>query len=105
VVIRDEVAGYLATAVRMLALTVDIDVVVLGGGVAEIGEPLLAAIVLALDRQAEGSPFLRGLNLSARGSLIPRDEPLAAIGAALLARTDANDVTGVGSETSEDVPA
>jgi glucokinase len=103
VVIRDEVAGYLAAAVRILALTVDVDLVVLGGGVSGVGEPLRQAIAIALDRQAEGSAFLRGLDLSARLMLIPRDQPIAAIGAALLARP----VTGVESdvETSEDVPA
>jgi glucokinase len=97
------VAGYLAAAVRILALTVDVDLVVLGGGVSGVGEPLRQAIAIALDRQAEGSAFLRGLDLSARLMLIPRDQPIAAIGAALLARP----VTGVESdvETSEDVPA
>lgn len=108
VTIRDEVAGYLAAAIRMLALTVDVDLFVLGGGVSQVGEPLLNAIATALDRQSEGSAFLRGLNLSTRLSLIPPDEPIAAIGAALLARTD---VTGIQAsvetdvETTEDVPA
>jgi glucokinase len=104
VVIRDEVAGYLAAAVRMLALTVDVDLVVLGGGVSEVGEPLRRAVASALDRQAVGSAFLRGLNLSAKLSLIPRDQPVAAVGAALLARSDAA-VVAVEAETSEDVPA
>ena len=113
--IRDEVAGYLAAAVRMLALTVDVDRFVLGGGVSESGEPLLAAIVAALDRQVAGSPFLRGLDLSSRLSLIPREQPVAAVGAALLARTEALPVGGddtvasataaVEAETTEDVPA
>jgi predicted NBD/HSP70 family sugar kinase len=121
VVIRDEVAGYLASAVRLLALTVDVDLFVLGGGVSEVGEPLRQAIATALDRQAEGSAFLRGLNLSAKVSLIPRDQPIAAIGAALLARAAVGTGVGVGSsvetgarvgssggadlETSQDVPA
>jgi len=106
-VIRDEVAGHLAAAVRMLALTVDVDLVVLGGGVSEVGEPLLAAVAAALDRQAEGSAFLRGLDLSSRLSLIPRDQPVAAVGAALLARTHAAAVETVtaDTETTEDVPA
>jgi glucokinase len=104
VLIRDEVAGHLAAAVRMLALTVDVDLVVLGGGVSEVGEPLRQAVALALDRQADSSAFLRGLDLSAKVSLVPRDQPVAAIGAALLARTDLTDAqTGVA--TTEDVPA
>jgi glucokinase len=85
--IRDEVADYLAAAVRMLALTVDVDLIVLGGGVAEVGEPLRHAVAKALDRQATGSPFLRGLDLAARLTVVPRDQPVAAIGAALLAQS------------------
>jgi glucokinase len=110
VAIRDEVAGYLAAAVRMLALTVDVDLVVLGGGVAEVGEPLRHAVATALDRQAEGSAFLRGLDLAARLSVVPRDQPVAAIGAALLAeatQTSQNAQTAENSntESAEDVPA
>ncbi|GAB6897751.1 ROK family protein [Kineosporia succinea] len=84
--LRDEVADYLAAGTRMLALTVDVDLVVLGGGVAEVGEPLRQAVAGALDRQAAGSEFLRGLALSSRLSVVPGEEPVAAIGAALLAR-------------------
>ncbi|GLY18781.1 NagC family transcriptional regulator [Kineosporia sp. NBRC 101677] len=83
--LRDEVADSLAAGVRMLALTVDVDLIVLGGGVAEIGEPLRHAVAKALDRQAAGSDFLRGLDLAARLTVVPRDQPVAAIGAALLA--------------------
>ena len=39
--ILDEVAGHLALAVTLVALTVDPEIVVLGGGVADAGEPLL----------------------------------------------------------------
>jgi glucokinase len=105
VAIRDEVAGYLAAAVRMLALTVDVDVVVLGGGVSEVGEPLLTAIGSALDRQATSSAFLRGLDLSSRLALSPRDQPVAAVGAALLARTETAATHTADTETTEDVPA
>jgi glucokinase len=111
VIIRDEVAGYLAAAVRMLALTIDVDLVVLGGGVAEVGEPLRHAVASALDRQAVGSAFLRGLDLSARLAIMPRDQPVAAVGAALLARTGGSAgraATGqdhAEAETIEDVPA
>jgi predicted NBD/HSP70 family sugar kinase len=113
IIIRDEVAGYLAAAVRMLALTIDVDLVVLGGGVAEVGEPLRHAVASALDRQAESSAFLRGLDLAARLSVVPRDQPVAAVGAALLVRqpgpgtTDftGTDTDDADTETAEDVPA
>jgi len=108
VTIRDEVAGYLAAAIRMLALTIDVDLVVLGGGVAEVGEPLRHAVASALDQQAEGSAFLRGLDLAARLSVVPRDQPVAAVGAALLTHPGSVPLDAVldGSrETIEDVPA
>ena len=97
--IRDEVADYLAAAVRMLALTVDVDLIVLGGGVAEVGEPLRHAVAKALDRQATGSAFLRGLDLAARLTVVPRDQPVAAIGAALLAQSPPPLVTESAEET------
>jgi predicted NBD/HSP70 family sugar kinase len=86
IAVRDDIAAHLAAAVRMIVLTTDVDLVVLGGGVAEVGEPLQRAVAAALRQQAEGSPFLRGLDLPARLMLAPTDEPVAAIGAALLAR-------------------
>jgi glucokinase len=89
--VRRQVAEHLAVAVRLLVLTVDVEVVVLGGGVAEVGEPLRAAVAGALRRQADGSPFLASLDLPARISLVPTGQPVAAIGAALLAPGDVVD--------------
>jgi glucokinase len=83
--VRRQVARHLAVAVRLLVLTVDVDVVVLGGGVAELGQPLREAVSGALRRQAEGSAFLASLDLSARVDVVPAGRPVAAIGAALLA--------------------
>lgn len=77
-------ADHLAAAVRMLALTLDVDLVVLGGGVADAGDPLRAAVADALDRQAAGSPFLQSLRLASRVAVVTQDR-LAALGAALLA--------------------
>jgi glucokinase len=78
------VADHLAAAVQLLVLTVDVDVVVLGGGVAEVGEPLRAAVVQALGRRTRTSPFLASLGLADRVTLAPADQPVAAVGAALL---------------------
>jgi glucokinase len=86
--VRDTVAGHLASLVRLLVLTVDVDVVVLGGGVGEVGEPLRAAVAAALVRQAEGSALLRDLSLADRLALVPAGEPVAAVGAALLCDTE-----------------
>jgi len=84
VAVRDEVAGHLASAVQLLVLTVDADVVVLGGGVADVGEPLRAAVAAALTRRGRDSAFLASLDLPARVRLVPAGQPVAAIGAALL---------------------
>lgn len=86
VAVRDDVAGHLARAVRLLVLTVDVDLVVLGGGVAEVGEPLADAVRDALVRQQASSAMLRALDLPARVVLAPRSVPVAAVGAALAGR-------------------
>jgi len=88
VAIRDEVMGHLADAIVMLALAVDPKIFVLGGGVAEVGEPLLLAVRSGLRQRASASPMLRSLDLSSRVTLIP-PAPIGAIGAALAAHPEA----------------
>lgn len=73
----------IAQAVTALALGLDPDVVVLGGGVSEAGEPLRLGVVRALDARAARSPFLASLDLAGRIELVPAG-PFAAIGAARL---------------------
>lgn len=84
---RDFTDG-LAQAVTVLALGLDPEVIVLGGGVAEAGEPLRLAVIEALDARASRSAFLASLDLSARVQLVPAG-PVAAIGAAMLGATPA----------------
>ncbi|MGX5657466.1 ROK family protein [Geodermatophilus nigrescens] len=84
--VRDRFAGAVAAAVRLLVLACDVEHVVLGGGVAEVGEPLVAAVRDRLERQADGSPFLRSLGMPARVQVVPRGVPVAPVGAALTAR-------------------
>jgi glucokinase len=81
--VRDVFAGHLASAVRLLVLTCDVETVVLGGGVTEVGRPLVDAVVAGLRRQAESSPFLAALELPSRVAVVPAGSPVAAIGAAL----------------------
>jgi predicted NBD/HSP70 family sugar kinase len=85
IAIRDRLAQHLAGAVLMLVHTVDPDLVVIGGGVAEIGQPLRDALVSALEARAASVPFMRALRLSERVRLVPPDRPVGAIGAALAA--------------------
>ncbi len=82
--VRDRLIENVAAAVRLLVLTVDTDVVVIGGGISSIGEPLLAAVRGVLGSWAEHSPFLSSLELPGRVRLTPAGEPIAAVGAALV---------------------
>jgi glucokinase len=83
---RDRFAEGVASALRVLCLTVDPRTVVLGGGVAQLGEQLRVAVAAALLDQAEASPFLASLDLAGRLRVVPSDYPVAAVGAALLGR-------------------
>lgn len=85
--VRDDFAAGVASAVRVLALAVDPRTVVLGGGVAQLGEPLRAAVADALRAQAASSPFLASLDLAGRLRVVPAGYPVAAVGAALLGRS------------------
>ena len=53
-----------ATAVRMLVLTVDCDVVVIGGGLSSLGGPLLDGVRSVLGGWAEESAFLAAQRLA-----------------------------------------
>jgi predicted NBD/HSP70 family sugar kinase len=81
---RDRFAAGVADAIRMIGLAVDPAAIIIGGGVANVGEPLLAAVAAALRAQAATSPFLTTLDLAGRVSLLPGRAPAGAIGAALI---------------------
>ncbi len=72
-----------AAAVRVLVLTCDVAHVVLGGGVAGLGDALLTPVVAALGAQAEHSPFLASLDIGRRVQIVPPGTDPAAVGAAL----------------------
>jgi glucokinase len=75
-----------AAAVRILVLTVDVEAVVVGGGLSHLGEPLLDDIRAVLSGWAIDSPFLASLELPGRVQFVPDDFPVAAVGAALVGR-------------------
>jgi predicted NBD/HSP70 family sugar kinase len=85
VAVRDRLAGHLADAVLLLVLTMDVELVVVGGGVAEVGEPLLSAVRDAVRERVGGAAFLDGADLADSIVLAPH-APVGAIGAALAAR-------------------
>jgi predicted NBD/HSP70 family sugar kinase len=86
VALRDQFAWAVASAVRILVLTCDVQHVVIGGGVSSVGEPLLRAVRAELDREAQSSPFLRTVRLSERVTLAPAGVPVGALGAAIVGR-------------------
>ena len=86
VTVRDRFCWGIAHAIRVLALTIDPERIVLGGGVSEVGQPLCDEVVRQLHVLGEGSPFLASLGLADRLSLLPRHYPVAAVGAAILGR-------------------
>ncbi|MEG3615546.1 ROK family protein [Isoptericola sp. MSP01] len=86
VAVRDRYARSVAAAVRMLVLSVDVRYVVLGGGVSQLGEPLLRVVQEALEDESAASAFLRSLDLPGRVRLAPGRVPVGAVGAAVVGR-------------------
>lgn len=82
--IRHGLMHGVATAVRVLILTLDVDHVILGGGLTGMGEELLAGVREVIAGWEQASPFLASLELGSRIVLVPNGEPIAAIGAAHL---------------------
>ncbi|KQZ83040.1 sugar kinase [Microbacterium sp. Root166] len=82
--LRSGLARAVAAAVRVLVLTADVDVVVLGGGVTALGDRLMGDVAGELAASAETSSFMRSLRLEERVELLPAGSPAAALGAALI---------------------
>jgi predicted NBD/HSP70 family sugar kinase len=80
---RDLMTG-VAAAVRILVLALDVDVVVVGGGLSALGDRLMEGVVAQLDASAETSAFMRSLRLRERVEPLPAGSPAAAFGAALV---------------------
>jgi glucokinase len=91
--VRADLAAGVAAAVRLLVLTTDVDSVVIGGGLSNLGRPLLDDVAGVLDRWAAGSPFLASLELSSRIELLPPGFPVAAVGAATVGARGSATVT------------
>ncbi len=82
--VRARLVDNVAAAVRLLVLTVDVDDVVIGGGLSSLGDVLLADVRAVLTGWAASSEFLASLQLPDRVALVPNDFPAAAVGAALV---------------------
>jgi glucokinase len=84
IAVRDRFCARVADAVRVLGLAVDPATIIIGGGITDLGQPLLAAVAAALRAQAVTSPFLAALDLAARLRLLPSGVPVGAVGAAMI---------------------
>jgi glucokinase len=73
-------------AVVTLTLTLDPALIVLGGGVAEVGPRLVEWVQTAVSARVGTSGFLASLDVGGRLRLVPDGMPVGALGAALLAR-------------------
>ncbi len=82
--LRAGIAHGVAAAVRVLVLTADVDRVVLGGGLTNLGDRLTGDVAAELAASAEASAFMRSLRLDERVQLLPAGSPAAAVGAALV---------------------
>lgn len=82
--VRQRLIENVAAAVRLLVLTVDVDDVVIGGGLSSLGDVLLAEVRGVLARWGTDSEFLASLELAERVTLVPHGVNAAAIGAALV---------------------
>lgn len=82
--VRSRLVENVAAAVRLLVLTVDVDSVVIGGGLSSLGGELLDDVVGVLRSWEGASAFLASVDLSSRVAVVPAGFPAAAVGAALV---------------------
>jgi glucokinase len=82
--IRRRLIHGVATSVRILVLTVDVELVVIGGGLSRLGDRLLAPVNEVFAGWRAQSPFIASLELADRIRVLPGEVPVAALGAAHL---------------------
>jgi predicted NBD/HSP70 family sugar kinase len=87
--VRDDLVGAICSTIRLVVLTLDVDVVALGGGVGELGEPLVRELRRWLTAEAAQSPLLAMLRIGDRVRLVPAGSPVGELGAVLAARQSA----------------
>jgi glucokinase len=102
IAVRARLLENVAAAVRVLVLTVDVDTVVIGGGLSSLGEPLLTGVSAVLSSWAATSPFIASLSLTERVQLVPASYSAAAVGAALVGVASAGAETNSAETTSVD---
>ena len=82
----EDVFAAVAWTVQLCVMTLDVDVVVVGGGMTSTEEPFLLGLDEALAKSEATSPMLAATGLARRVRLAPLDVPLGSLGAVLAAR-------------------
>lgn len=82
--LRADLVRGIAAAVRALVLALDVERVVIGGGLSVLAPRWAPAVREYLRTDATHSPFLSSLALDARMEVLPAGSPVAALGAALV---------------------
>jgi len=85
---RDDVITATAWAVQLCVMTIDVDVVAVGGGMTRSNGTFLPALVTALGHREQSSPLLADIGLARRVVLTPADAPLGSLGAVLAAQEE-----------------
>ena len=81
----EDVLATTAWAVQLCAMALDVDVVVVGGGMTRPPGTFLQQLQDVLAARASASPMLAALGLGGRVAVAPADVPLGNLGAALAA--------------------
>jgi predicted NBD/HSP70 family sugar kinase len=81
--IRDRLFEAVATSVRILVLTLDVEEVLIGGGLTRMGPSLIEGTRHVMRGWERRSEFMASVDLTARTRMLDPGVPLAAIGAAM----------------------
>jgi len=87
VAIRRRLFEGVAASVRILVLTVDVDLVVVGGGISSLADRIMGGVGEVFAGWSSQSPFIDSLGLAERIRILPAGAPVAALGAAHLGGT------------------
>ena len=85
--IRRRLFEGVAGSVRILVLTVDVDLVVIGGGISSLADRIMGGVNDVFAGWAAQSQFIDSLGLAERIRILPAGAPVAALGAAYLGGT------------------
>lgn len=80
------IVNAIVNSIIIIAVTIDPERIIIGGGMAKTGEPLLQVITQGLRERASDSGFINSLHLAKRVSLADSAQPVGVIGAALLSQ-------------------